>query len=88
LTLFYEPDELFTIGSADKLTIPRAPSFIEVTVEFIIPEGNWKRIFGEQETPKIRNKLVDACTIQELLFAIRAKIREDQNGCSNKKPRN
>ena len=36
-------------------------------------------LFSNFETKKIRNKKVDDCSIQELLFAVRSKLKRDVN---------
>ena len=56
-----------------KVPIMPTPVTISFTLE-ILDENFMREIFSGTTKPKLRNKKVDDCTIQELLYAVRQKI--------------
>jgi len=51
-------------------------SFVTVELSLICFKADFEQLdLGKHYKPNIRNKTVDECTIQELLFAVRTKIQ-------------
>lgn len=53
---------------------PMNPTTITFTLK-VLNENMIYEMFDDSFKPKIRNKKVDDCNIQELLFAVRNKIK-------------
>jgi len=50
---------------------------VRISLELVcLGENLIMEVWDDDFKPKIRNKKVDDCSIQELLFAIRAKVRK------------
>jgi hypothetical protein len=70
--------DIYSAKSGDKLlTLPKPQEL--ATISFTLKLSNEDLItelfFGGDFKPKIRNKKVEDCNIQELLFAVRNKIK-------------
>jgi len=51
-------------------------SIVEITLTLLCKASNFiQEVWEEDYKPKIRNKKVDDCSIQELLFAVREKAK-------------
>ena len=61
-------------GCPMSISAPTPP--VEITLELVCsPEKFTREWWDEGYKPKISNKKVEDCTIQELLFAVRKKIK-------------
>jgi len=68
--------DIVSLGSRFIEKIPLAPAPIEIEISLLVSEmEEYAFLFGEK-TKKISKKKVEDCTIQELLFAVRKKIKE------------
>ena len=71
------PEKIFALGNNKPVNfMEKGPGLVEITIELICSKDNFnmEHLF-EEPTPKLRNKKVDDCTIQELLFSVRKKVR-------------
>ncbi len=51
-----------------------------ISLEFVCMNHDFVSQFMDEEyKPKIRNKRVDDCTVKELLFAVRVKVKTNEN---------
>jgi hypothetical protein len=73
------PMETIMSRSGDMLKFPLAPEPVTMTLEFAVRDGDFVReMFDGTYTPKIRNKKVYDCTVSELLFAVREKVKRGE----------
>ena len=81
-------EPIHTIGSRKSKLFMRGPSIHEITFTLLCTEMH-QEYWTEGFKPKLRNKKVDDCTIQELLYAVRQKNkRENENGSRRIKNKN
>ena len=65
---------LYPLGGVE---IDIRPNPVEITIDLMcMSEDFIMEMFDEKAVKKIRRKSVDSCSIQELLFAVRAKLKE------------
>ena len=70
---------MFRNGKECDIAMPLEP--IEVTIEFLIPAGDFTQFFNDGcSTAKISKKKVEDCSVRELLFAIRYKLNSTKRG--------
>ncbi len=56
--------------------VMKAPEPVEITIELVCnPKSFFYEFWDDDYKPKIRNKRVEDCSVQELLFAIRSKLK-------------
>jgi len=66
----------FDVVDFGSKVIPLAPSPIKLSLEILIPSEKYYELYKEGNySPKISQKKVKDCSIQELLFAVRKKIK-------------
>lgn len=68
----YEPIQL--LGSNKDSIQPIDPLTINITLK-MLPDKFEQIFYDKTYKPKLRNKTVNDCTVQELLFAIRHKVK-------------
>jgi len=70
------PQEERFFAGGDPMFLPLAPGPTRISIELVCgPDGIITELFDEDYRPKIRNKKVGDCSIKELLFAVREKIK-------------
>lgn len=64
----------------EKSSLLLNPGIVRISIEMICKNENFiSSLLEENYRPKIRNKKVDDCSIQELLFAVREKIKKGKD---------
>ena len=62
--------------NGEVIPIQRAPDPVRITIELVCQYDKFfAEFFDKDYKPRIRNKKVEDCSIKELLFAVREKMR-------------
>jgi hypothetical protein len=66
----------YSLGSRKPSYIPYQPPVFDIVIELKCIDMSWIDCLTGKETKNIRNKKVDDCSVRELLFAIREKMKK------------
>jgi len=74
------PHEETIIGRlGEEYVFPKAPEPITISLEMVVNDLSFvDKLFNSNDLPKIRNKTVEDCTVEELMFAVREKIKRKE----------
>ena len=67
-------EECYGIGNRHSMSVLKEKAMNCITMEFIASDLIFET-FDKDYKPKIRNKKVEDCSVQELFYAIRQKIK-------------